>query len=313
MQLEPMQPNEQPKPLILIAESGSTKCDWIAVERSRKEYIRFSSMGFNPYFHSSSFIEQTLRENPDVGEWSKRVEKIFFYGAGCSSPKLNRIVLEGLRPVFSSAEIEVDHDLYSAAYATYRGVPEIACILGTGSNSVYFDGCTLREEVPALAYILGDEGSASWLGKRLLSQFLYKKLPAPLEQALKDDFELTKERIVEAVYNRPNANVWLASFSRLLGQHADLPWVESTVLEGFRLFRDIHVLCYPEARAVEVNFVGSVAWHFKGILETVLAEEGLRLGQVVARPLDGLVDFHFAHKQIGELGTQGAPQTEARL
>jgi len=307
-----MQPKEQPNPLIVIAESGSTKCDWIALERNREEHLRFSSMGFNPYFHDSRFIEQTLREKPEIGDWAHRVEKVFFYGAGCSSAKLNRIVYEGLLPIFPSAEIVVDHDLCSAAYSTYRGVPEIACILGTGSNSVFFDGCSLREEVPALAYILGDEGSASWLGKKLLSQYLYKKLPAALEQALRVDFKLDKERIFEAVYNRPNANVWLASFSRLLGDHAELPWVQNAVIEGFRLFRDIHVLCYPEAKEAEVNFVGSVAWHFRERLEEVLAEEGLRLGWVVARPLDALVHYHFEHKRIGEPGVQRAPQTPAR-
>jgi len=293
--------------LIVIAESGSTKCDWIGLDRQQKEHFRFATMGFNPYFHSSDFIATTLQSEPKMRPWAEGVERLFFYGAGCSSPQLNAIVHSGLTEVFPNARIDVDHDVLSAAYSTYRGRPEITCILGTGSNSVYFDGQNLREEVPALAYILGDEGSASWLGKKLLAAYLYRSLPPALDRALRVDLQLTKEAIFESVYNKPNANVWLASFARLLGQYSTEPWVQDAVREGFRLFRDIHILCYPEARSVEVNFVGSVAWHFRDLLGSVLEEAQVQLGQVVARPLDGLVQYHFEQKRIVEQLEAGNP------
>jgi N-acetylglucosamine kinase-like BadF-type ATPase len=256
-------------------------------------------MGFNPYFHSAEVIHSELSKDPHLGaKVSEQIESVYFYGAGCSSPYLNKIVKQGLQQVFTRAEVSVDHDLLAAAYSTYRGVPEISCILGTGSNSVYFDGNKAHEEVPALAYVLGDEGSGSFLGKRLLSTYLYKKLPQDLAEDFILTYGLSKDDIIKRVYNEPNANVWLASLSKFYGKHPDHPWVREVVREGFRLFRDIHILCFENAKEVEVNFVGSVAYHFQDILKDVLEEVGLSFGYVLRRPLDGLVAYHIEYLNI---------------
>jgi len=286
--------------MILIAESGSTKCDCILLDPNGKEVDRFSTMGFNPYFHSSELIYNELSSLKPLSSYASKISWVYFYGAGCSSASLNAIVKKGLTNALPNAVISVQHDLMAAAYSTYRGEPQISCILGTGSNSVFFDGTTLTEEVPALAYILGDEGSGSFLGKKLLSAFLYKKLPAELSDAFITEYGLDKDSILNAVYNKPNANVWLASFSRFFGQHKENAWVRSIVKEGFTLFRDTHILCFLNAKEVEVNFVGSVAYHFKDILEQVLLEEGLNFGYVLKRPLDGLVNYHLNFLKILE-------------
>ena len=285
--------------MILIAESGSTKCDWIHLDQQGNESQRFHTMGFNPYFHTSELIERELSTDKHLANGlAESIERVYFYGAGCSTPKLNKIVHMGLMRVFPNAHIGVEHDLLAAAYSTYRGRPEISCILGTGSNSVYFDGEKAHEEVPALAYVLGDEGSGSYLGKRLLSDFLYKRLPEDLNIAFTKQYGLNKDMIIDRVYNQPNANVWLASFAQFYGMHAEHPWVRKVVGEGFRLFRDIHILSFANAHSAEVNFVGSVAWHFRDILKEVLDEEKLEFGYVLSRPLDGLVAYHLKYLNI---------------
>ena len=286
--------------MVLIAESGSTKCDCILLDADGRELNRGTSMGFNPFFHGSELINRKLSEMPGISKWANQVGQIYFYGAGCSSPQRNAIVERGLAKVFPSATIHVGHDLEAAAYATYEGKPVISAILGTGSNSVYFDGKTIREEVPALGYLLGDEGSASYIGKGLITAYLYKRLPAELRIDFEETYKTNKEEIFDHVYNQPHANVYLASFSKFAGKHSAHPFIQALVLDGFRKFLDIHVGCYPEAAQVEVSFVGSVAHHFEGLLKQACKEQGFQFGKTVSRPLDELVAFHLNYLHVLE-------------
>ncbi|MGB1647045.1 MAG: ATPase, partial [Crocinitomicaceae bacterium] len=167
--------------------------------------------GFNPYFHSAEDISREISQHPDLILLADQIEHIYFYGAGCSSKKLNKIVENGLSTVFPSAKILVDHDLLACAYATYDGEPGISCILGTGSNSCFFDGKNLVEEVPALGYVLGDEGSGSYFGKYLLSSYLYKRLTEEINDAFEKKYNLSNATIVDKVYKECNANVYIAS------------------------------------------------------------------------------------------------------
>ena len=160
--------------MIFIIESGSTKSDWVLIDDKNNQSF-YKTIGFNPYFHSSAIIDSEIRKNAELIALVDEIDRIYFYGAGCSSEELNNIVHNGLSSVFTSAKIIVEHDLLACAYATYDGSPGISCILGTGSNSCYFDGNDLIEEVPALGYVLGDEGSGSYFGKFLLSSYLYNK------------------------------------------------------------------------------------------------------------------------------------------
>ncbi len=282
--------------MILIAESGSTKCDWVLLNRDGSEADRFSTMGFNPYFHSARFVAEHLRNLQRVQKLRKDVEMIFFYGAGCSTEPLKQEIKRGLEQVFVHAEIEVDHDLVAAAYSTYNGEPEIACIIGTGSNSCYFDGHSLREEVPALAFILGDEASGSYLGKKLLSAFLYKQLPKDIEEDFLATYHTDKDEIIDNVYNQPNANVYLAGFARFVSKHKEDPFFEKIIYEGFLLFLRMHVLCFPESKNTTVNFVGSVAYHMESLLRRACKDLDIKYGRVIKKPVDGLVAYHLKHK-----------------
>ena len=284
--------------MILIAESGSTKCDWVALNPNGAEYARFSTMGFNPYFHSAPFIEEELGGNAVIRRIINSVDYVYFYGAGASSESLKDIIKDGLQRIMPKSKINVDHDLVASAYSTYTGIPAITCILGTGSNSCYFDGESVSEEVPALGYVLGDEGSASFIGKRLVSDFLYKRLPAEMAEDFYLTYQLDKDEIITNIYNKPNANVYLASFSRFAGKHMETPYVKMIVREGFAKFADIHIACFENCREVPIHFVGSVGAIFHELLKDVLEERGMNIGQIMRKPVDGLIKYHVEYLKI---------------
>jgi N-acetylglucosamine kinase-like BadF-type ATPase len=282
--------------MILIADSGSTKCDWQFVDREGNVLAFFSTMGFNPYFHSPELIDAELQKSPEAVEIREQVKLLFFYGAGCSSQRLNALIQEGLGRFFLGASIHVEHDLLGAAYAAYDGRPCIVCILGTGSNSCYFDGEKVSEEVPSLAYILGDEASGSYFGKRLLREYFYKKLPRDLHHEFIQEFTLNKDEFVRRVYKEPNTNVYLASFMKFIVSHGNHPHVKQWIREGFREFIDIHVQCFSDYQTVPTHFIGSVAYFFSDILREVTREMNLIPGNIIQKPIDNLVNYHLKYK-----------------
>lgn len=284
--------------MIVVADSGSTKCDWIVIDHSG-EFIRTHTMGFNPFFHPSELIERELRANDTLMANHDKVSEVYFYGAGCSSEDRNRVVHNALIAVFPMVNtVKVDHDLTGAAYATAKDAPGIACIIGTGSNSCYFDGQKVHESVPALGYILGDEGSGSYFGKILLSKYLYNKLPADLHQALKDRFNLNKEQIFNHVYNQPNPNVYLASFMRFISDHRDHPYFKDMIYKGLASFINIHVWCYENFREVPVHFVGSIAHYFGDVLREVAVNHRFTIGKIEQKPVEALARLHMNQHSI---------------
>jgi glucosamine kinase len=274
----------------LVVESGSTKSDWILI--SGEEQIRYSTMGLNPYFHDSETVYQALIGNDGLTGIREEISAVYFYGAGCSAPELNAIISEGLQRFFGSAHIQVDHDLTACAFATFKGDPIISCIIGTGSNSCFYDGHEIREAVPALGYILGDEGSGSFFGKRLLTDFLYHKLPGELASHLRDECALSKTVIVENVYRKPNANVYLASFMPVLAKFRESEYVQKLLTKGFGLFLKEHVQCFQEYPSVKTSFVGSIASIFDKELLSACLTHGVNCGEIIRKPIDGLVRYH---------------------
>lgn len=282
--------------MILIADSGSTKCDWALIDEKGSRLGNFQTMGLNPYFHSPEITENALKANQELYKVAKEVKQLFFYGAGSSTEEMCGIMKDGLARVFSNADILVDHDLLGSAMSTYDGEPCIACILGTGSNSCYFDGKDIYEEVPSLAYILGDEASGSYFGKILLQEYFYKKLPLDLKKAFEDSHAPSKDEIISKVYREPNANVYLAGFMKFIGEHRDHPHIQNWVTKGMIHFIEIHVKCYANWNEVPVHFVGSIGHYFRDSLDKAAQETGIRVGQVIRKPIDGLVDYHVRFK-----------------
>lgn len=284
--------------MILIADSGSTKCDWKLLE-GETEVGSVSTMGFNPYFHSEAIISATLKVQKLFTDNAERVNEVYIYSAGCSSPELNKILENGLRAVFRKAKIMVDHDVLGAALAACQGEPGIACILGTGSNSCYYNGETIYEEIPSLAYILGDEGSGSWYGKQLLRDYLYKEpIPKELRQELESQGH-DKDSIRENIYMQEHANVYLASFMKTISKYRGTDYVNDMIHDGMQEFLHRHVCCFKNFREVPVNFVGSIAYYFQDILKEEAAKLGITIGNVIKKPIDGLVEYHLNQKVKG--------------
>jgi len=280
--------------MYLIADSGSTKCDWMLL-KDNSETESFSTMGFNPFFHNETIISNAIKDNEALAKYANDVELIFLYSAGCSSKELKLIVERGLLQVFTKANIYVDHDLVGAAFSTYSGTPGITCIMGTGSNSCFFDGDIVTEEVPALGYILGDEGSGSYFGKKLLADYLYKKLPTEINSLLQDELKLTKKEIFENVYMKPHANVYLASFMKIFSTYKENAYVKNTVAAGMKHFLENHVCCFANYKSVPVHFIGSIAFHFEDILKAEAKKLGIEVGNIIKKPIDGLVDYHLKY------------------
>ena len=282
--------------MILIAESGSTKTDWVLVN-DENQITMYKTMGFNPFFHSSEFIANEIQSNKEFYEASKNVERLYFYGAGCSSDEMNNIVKEGLSKIYTSSVITVDHDLLACALSTYKGEPAISCILGTGSNSCFFDGQNLREEVPAIAYVLGDEGSGSFYGKKLLKDYLYNQLPESIQEDFESQFGNAKAAIFENVYMKPHANVYLASFMKFINRHYHHEYVTDMIQHGMNEFIKIHVCCYPEYKSVKTHFIGSISKIFEKELKVAAENHGVLLGDIIQKPVDNLVNYHLNHVQ----------------
>ena len=283
--------------MILIAESGSTKTDWVLVGQNNN-LSYFKTMGFNPFFHASEFIAEEIKSNSDLNASSSKVTRVYFYGAGCSSENMTSIIQKGLKQVFNNADISVDHDLLACAYATYEGEPSISCILGTGSNSCYFDGENLIEEVPAIAYVLGDEGSGSYYGKKLLRDYLYNLLPVNIKEDLEKQLGISKSIIFENVYMKPHANVYLASFMKFINTQYHTDYVVNMIEHGMEEFIKIHVCCYPNYKNVKTHFIGSISKIFERELKKAAEIHDVKLGNIVGKPVDNLVHYHLGKLQL---------------
>ena len=274
--------------MILVADSGSTKTNWLT-----RDIPVMETIGFNPFFHSSESIYDHLTKHQELSSIRSQVTQVFFYGSGCSSPERKSIVHKTLAKFFPAAEIYVDHDLLAAALATYDGRRCISCILGTGSNVCVYDGVDIDSSVSrGLGYILGDEASGSYFGRRLLTAFIYGELPPATHELMLNEYGLTKENILRAVYHEPHANVYMASFAKVLTLSPDREYVEEMVYEGFKDFFRHDVLCFEGYQDMPVHFVGSIAFHFIDILARVANEYGCELGSVDRQPIYKLLEWH---------------------
>lgn len=272
----------------LIVESGSTKTDW-AIVRENDTPVIFHTSGINPFLHSKLDIAGVIEEEDGLEDYFQQIHHIDFYGAGCSSEARCEKVRAVLAQFFQNADIVVEHDFMAAAKATYSGEPGIACILGTGSNSTYFDGEKCLEKIPSLGFIMGDEGSGYHMGKLLLTRLLYKKLPSDIAETLTNEYGLTKDIILHNVLSEPNPNRYLASFAPFVLKNREEPAIQSIIDEVFESFIGTHVFCYENYAEVPVHFVGSIAHYFEQDLRRVGKKMGVKVVNIVHKPMDELV------------------------
>lgn len=281
--------------MILIADCGSTKIDWCLLNKEKVEKQVFT-LGMNAVMLTEEEIRERLADElaPEIEGYP--IEAVYFYGAGCISPEVCGNVERAIKAVIPDAtEIEAHTDLLAAARALFGRKAGIACILGTGSNSCYYDGKEIVENVSPLGYILGDEGSGAVLGKLLIGDVLKNQLPADLCEKFLSQYELDRVGIIKRVYKEPQANRFLASVTPFLLENIGRPEIKDLVVRAFKSFFIRNIVQYPAANELDVNFVGSIAFYYRPLLEEAAAQCGCRIGTVVKSPMEGLVKFHSAN------------------
>jgi len=275
--------------MILIADSGSTKTDW-CVSAQGKQLQRITTQGINPFFLSEDAIENEIRSSLLPELQTPAFDALYFYGSGCLPEKIP-MMQNVLGQCLEVKTVEVNSDMLGAARGLSGKKPGIVCILGTGSNSCFYDGEKIVSNVSPLGFILGDEGSGAVLGKQMVGDLLKNQLPAGLKEKFLQEFDLTPAMIIERVYRQPFPNRFLASLSPFLLRNIDEPAVRLLVFNSFCSFLRRNVMQY-DYRNYPVYFIGSVAYHFREILEEAVLTSGMQLGDIVQNPMEGLVKYH---------------------
>ena len=272
---------------ILIADSGSTKTAWCIIEGENRQF--FYTQGINPYQQSEDDIIAELQRSlvPEV----RNAEAIYFYGAGCTAEKAPVVASALRRSISTEADIFVDSDMLGAARSLCGRESGVVCILGTGSNSCLYDGTELVSNVSPLGYVLGDEGSGAYIGKRLVGNCLKRQFSEEVCRLFSEEIQLSTASIVNKVYREPFPNRFLASLSPFCSRHRDLPEIHEFLVDCFREFFLRNVALY-ERKELPVHFIGSVAWNYRQELEEAAAQLGFRIGKIEQDPLDGLIQYH---------------------
>jgi glucosamine kinase len=277
----------------LIADSGSTKTDWL-VATTGKTPFHLQSGGLNPFYQTREEISAILEK--EVFPYIKApVDQVFFYGAGCADKTTSRPVYDALVDNLPSAEIiEVASDMLAAARGLCFSTPGIACILGTGANNAFYDGTRIVHSIGSLGFWLGDEGSGSYLGKTLLVHFLQNELPKDLHQQFAVTYPGTNRlAVLEKVYRQPFPNRYFATFSHFISKNIQHPFIHQLVGHAFNLFVEKYVIKHQEAERYPIHFTGSIAYHYRDILISVLESKGLTAGKIVKSPMEALFDYHL--------------------
>lgn len=274
----------------LIADSGATKAEWcLLINGKRKTII---TQGFSPYFlNTEQIVDLLLKElKPELK--NIKVDEVFYYGTGCSNPANAKSVQKAIKKVFVNAKTDVQHDLMAAARALCGRKKGIACILGTGSNSCYYNGKKIVKNSPGLGYVLGDEGSGAFLGKKVVQYYLYDTFDEELRGRFNATYNTTAAEILENVYKKPLPNRYLAGFTKFLADNRDHFMIENIIEDGLNDFFFTHLCKYKEVWNMPVNFAGSVAFGFKDVLQQLCNSYEFELGSVMKNPMEGLVEYH---------------------
>ena len=274
----------------LIIDAGSTKTEWILLDE-KQVVDRFTRVGYNPNYNEPGVLLDLLYR--DLPEAFPAVDAVYYYGSGCGSEKNRSAVAQWLRDRFVEAkEVLVTHDLMAVCHAVLGHDKGIACILGTGANSCLYDGKDIVDQAVSLGYLVGDEGSGCYIGRKVVRAYFYDLMPLELKLSFEQCYHLEIKDFLQHVYHETGASKYLAQFAKFAGDHQQHPFIRQLVKDCFRAFIQVFVLRYPEARSLPVCFVGSIAYYFQELLSECLEEEGLTLGKVRQTPSEGLIRFY---------------------
>jgi N-acetylglucosamine kinase-like BadF-type ATPase len=274
----------------LIADSGSTKCEWALVNGKKSK--KFSTIGISPYFLTQQQIIDLLATVVFPKTKQATISHIYFYGTGLGNANNAKIIKAALKQVFLPSKIEVNTDMLGAARSLLQHQKGIACILGTGSNAAYYNNKKIAKNSPGLGYVLGDEGSGSYLGKKVLQHYLYKTFDEELIANFNTSFNTNKDEILNSVYKQPFPNKYLASFCTFLSDNRGHYMIENIIEDGLHDFIFQHLYKFRESWQYPITFTGSVAYAFKDVIKEICNIYELQLGKISKQPMDGLITFH---------------------
>ncbi|WP_149915069.1 N-acetylglucosamine kinase [Sphingobacterium cavernae] len=279
--------------MIIIADGGSTKTNWCLLDDNQKK-IYFNTEGYNPYFVDSDYIVSSLKKGLPNDLPLENIKEVNYYGAGVHNDEKAKIVSDAFRVLFPNAKIEIGHDLLAAARALLGKETGFAAILGTGTNTCIYDGDKITHNISSAAYILGDEGSGSYIGKKLLTDFVRDLMPTDVAKAFYDTYKLSKDEIMDSVYTKPLANRFCASFSKFVyDNNVNIEYTRKIVDDAFEAFFANLVSKYPNYQDYTFNCIGSVGYNFRNVLEEKASQYGMKTGKILRSPIDDLVQFHI--------------------
>ncbi|WP_405606294.1 N-acetylglucosamine kinase [Polaribacter sp. Asnod1-A03] len=278
--------------MILIADGGSTKADWIAINSNKEEAFRVRTLGLNPAIVPEKELHNRIINMFQLINIKEDVEEIHFYGAGCGTPKPVEILKTILETIFVNAKVYIAEDMLAAVYAATGKEPALVCILGTGSNSCYYDGENMEMLTASLGYILMDEASGNYFGKKLIIDYFYKQMPDEIAIKFKEEFDLDVDTIKKNLYREPNPNMYLASFAKFMFDFKEKEYIKEIIKKGFQEFFKYRILPYNKTIDTPIYFIGSIAHYFRDILETIAEDNHLKITDVIQRPIDNLLEYH---------------------
>lgn len=278
----------------LLVDSGSTKADWISIDENGKVLFTAQTLGLNPEVLNKEEIVNRLNDKFDISHNKNKVTHLFFYGAGCGTERMKNFLNEVFKKYFPKAIVTVQEDTYAAVYATTpKNTKAIVCILGTGSNCSYFDGTVLHQKVQSLGYIAMDDCSGNQFGRQLLRGYYFNKMPKDLAKKFEETYNLDADFIKNNLYKEPNPNAYLATFAKFLIENKEAEFCKKIIFAAMEDFVENYIRQFENCKEVPIHFIGSIAFYLKEELHVVLKKHGLNLGNVLRRPIDGLIQYHI--------------------
>ena len=275
----------------LIADSGATKAEWCLLQGKKKKAI--FTQGISPYFFDTAQITNILEKELLPSLKGIKVDEVYYYGTGCINPNNNQIVKRSIKNIFKElTKVEVTHDVMAAARALYADDKGVACILGTGSSSCYYNGKKIAVNKPGLGYVLGDEGSGAYLGKKVLQYYLYNTFDEELTGRFNIKYKTNNTEILENVYKKPLANRYLASFTPFLSENRGHYMIENIIEDALNDFFFHHICKFRESWTLPVSFVGGVSYYFQDVLKELCRSYEFTMGKILKNPMEGLAVYH---------------------